>query len=291
MAACLVVLAMSVPIPQAALAAPGGLPSQAPAGAMTGFFSSFEAADPQPTWTNTVETDAAGDKKASGVTGSTVTSIPGNIMDKVVAVEASGENAAAGEVKENLTDGDVDTKWLVFQSTGWVQFQLSEPVAVVHYALTSANDAPTRDPRDWTLRGSQDGQSWTTLDTRTDQVFTERFQTKEYRFDNTQAYRYYRLDITRNSGSTILQLAEVQLSDGSDTTETAGDPKSWVLKGSNDGQNWTVLDQRDDETFRWRLQTRAFKTAREGMFAYYRIEVTENTGQPATSLAEAEFLS
>jgi hypothetical protein len=86
-------------------------------------------------------------------------------------------------VAANLVDGDVQTKWLTFTPTGWAQFEFDGPFAIVRYALTSANDAPTRDPMDWTLQGSNDGQNWTTVDTQRDQVFTDRFQTKEYRFE------------------------------------------------------------------------------------------------------------
>jgi len=142
------------------------------------FATSFEPTEAQPTWINTVETDAAGTKKASGVDDTFSRGIPGSIADKVVQIQASGENASAGEVKENLNDGDFQSKWLVFTSTAWVQYKLSEPVAVVHYALTSANDEPGRDPQDWTLRGSQDGQAWVDLDRQTGQMFTERFQTR-----------------------------------------------------------------------------------------------------------------
>jgi hypothetical protein len=279
---------MGLTVPAAAVAGPGAVPVQAAPEATSDFFSSFEAADPQPAWTNTVETDADGRKKASGVTGSTSAGIPGNITDQVVGVAASGENTGGGEVKENLVDGDVGTKWLVFTPTGWVRFELADPVAVVRYALTSANDAPGRDPRDWALQGSQDGQAWTTLDTRTGEVFAERFQTKVYELQNTTAYRFYRLDVTANSGDPILQLAEVQLSDGVD--RPAGDPRGWVLKGSNDGRAWTVLDQRSGEVFPWRRQTRAFKAARQGMYTFYRIEVTDNGGQPSTVITEVELL-
>ena len=100
-----------------------------------------------------------------------------------------------GEVKENLVDGSPDSKWLVFERTGWVELELAEPVAVVRYALTSANDAPERDPRDWTLQGSDDGQTWTTLDTQTGQSFAARFQTKDVRL-REHARR------TRTTGST-----------------------------------------------------------------------------------------
>ena len=63
---------------------------------------------------------------------------------------------------------------------------------------TSANDAAERDPQDWTLQGSNDGNDWTTLDTQTGQSFAERFQTKQYDVANDQPRTsYYRLDITR----------------------------------------------------------------------------------------------
>src|SRR6266542_4878113 len=145
--------------------------------------------------------------------------ISGSVAGKVAEIASSGENAAAGEVKENLNDGDASTKWLVFTSPAWAQYRLSAPAAVVHYALTSANDVPERDPRNWTLQGSQDGQSWATLDSRSGQVFTARSQRKEYRFSNTTGYLYYRLNITANNGAAIVQLAELELAD-SDTSPT-----------------------------------------------------------------------
>ena len=72
--------------------------------------------------------------------------LPGSLSDKVVEITANGENLPAGEVKENLNDGSSGTKWLVFQSTGWVQYKLSEPAAVTRYALTSAKRRPHAGP-------------------------------------------------------------------------------------------------------------------------------------------------
>ncbi|MCC2276706.1 GH92 family glycosyl hydrolase [Streptomyces sp. ET3-23] len=175
------------------------------------FSSSFEPGEPQPDWLNTVETGPDGRKLAAGVDGSDTSGIPGNVTGKVTAVRASGENTEAGEVKENLVDGESATKWLVFARTAWLEFQLSEPVPAVRYALTSANDAPARDPRDWTFLGSDDGKSWTTLDTREDETFERRQQTKEFGFESDHPYRQYRLEITRNNGDSIIQLAEVQI--------------------------------------------------------------------------------
>ncbi|WP_431041702.1 GH92 family glycosyl hydrolase [Streptomyces sp. P1-3] len=190
---------------------------QAPAGT---FGSSFEPGDPAPDWRNTVETGPGGAQKASGVDGAYSTGIPGNVTDKVTEVSASGENTAGGEVKENLVDGEPTSKWLVFTRTARLEFEFSEPVDVVRYALTSANDAAGRDPRDWTLKGSTDGEDWRTLDTRTGEDFPRRHQTREFSFDNATEYRRFRLEITRNAGDDLTQLAEVQFG-GRDTSPPA----------------------------------------------------------------------
>jgi predicted alpha-1,2-mannosidase len=201
------------------------------------FYSSFEADDPQPTWTNTVEIDADGNRKASGVSGHSGDQILGNIMDRVAGVTASGENPP-GEIATSIADGELTTKWLVFAATGWVQIELSEPVAVRRYAVSSANDAPERDPMDWTLQGSQDGVTWTDIDARTDQSFPSRFHTIQYDFDNDTAYLHYRLDVTRNAGGGILQIAELQLSDGDDTPPDAIDMRS--AAGAGPGASWNA---------------------------------------------------
>jgi hypothetical protein len=70
----------------------------------------------------------------------------------------------------------------------------------------------------------------------------------------------------------------------------AGDPKAWKLEGSYDGSTWTTADERADQTFDWRLQTRPFKIAHPARYKYYRLSVTANTGETSTTLAEIELL-
>ncbi|MBC2876665.1 MULTISPECIES: GH92 family glycosyl hydrolase [Streptomyces] len=198
--------------PSGAAAAPAGRAADTAAGgrAEESFASSFEPGDPRPDWRNTAETGPDGRARSSGIDGGDGQGIPGNATDKVTAVRASGENAEGGEIKENLVDGEPTSKWLVRQRTAWLEFDLSEPVAVTRYALTSANDAPGRDPRDWTLRGSADGKSWTVLDTRRGENFEKRLQTRQFTLATGGAYRHFRLDITGNAGDELTQLAEVQ---------------------------------------------------------------------------------
>ncbi|MET9373635.1 GH92 family glycosyl hydrolase [Streptomyces sp. NPDC002992] len=213
-------------VPSVAQALPGQTdnPSQE-------FTTSFESDENSPTWRNTVEVGADGTKRTSGVDGGFSSGIPGNVTDKVVELRASGEHASAGETKENLVDLQPGTKWLVFEPTAWIEFDLDEPVKVVTYALTSANDAAERDPRDWTLKGSADGKEWKVLDTREGQTFAKRFETRTYDVTNDTAYAHYRLEITKNGGAGLTQLADVQFSNGDTSAPVPEEMRSHVDRG------------------------------------------------------------
>ncbi|RYM02928.1 glycoside hydrolase family 92 protein [Sporolactobacillus sp. THM7-7] len=70
----------------------------------------------------------------------------------------------------------------------------------------------------------------------------------------------------------------------------ASDPKSWILYGSKDGTHWEVLDQRADETFKWRAMTRAFTIKNPDAFRYYRLSITEKSSSAPLAVAEYELL-
>ncbi|WP_112262140.1 GH92 family glycosyl hydrolase [Lentzea terrae] len=210
-----------------------GNAAAAPEESGVGFSSSFEDGQPQPSWVSTVETDPAGNPKSAGVIGSSGTSLPGNVAEKAL-VAASGENAP-NEGVDKINDGNINTKWLVFAATGWVTFDFGAgPQTIKKYSVSSANDAPERDPKDWTLQGSNDGTNWTVVDTRTGQDFAERFQTKVYDVTSPASYRHYKIDITANHGVNLVQISEIELSDGS-TNPPAPNMRSLVGTGPTSG--------------------------------------------------------
>ena len=126
---------------------------------------------------------------------------------------ASSSNSPSGEEKEKAFDASSTTKWLIFASSGWIQYQFGNNAshAISSYTITSANDFQARDPKNWTLIGSNDGTNWTTIDTRSNQSFANRFMTKTYTVSSTSAYKYYRLNVTANNGGAELQIAEIGL--------------------------------------------------------------------------------
>src|SRR5690606_24870822 len=97
-----------------------------------------------------------------------------------------GVNAV--EASKYVFDGNPETKYLLGSFGGnWMQVEPNEPTAANAYTLTSANDAVERDPIDWTLTASDDGENWVTLDSKSGEEFTSRFQQRVFWISNTKA--------------------------------------------------------------------------------------------------------
>ena len=128
----------------------------------------------------------------------------------------SSTNSPGNETVAQAFDGNTATKWLTFSSSGWIQYTFGGGASwnIVRYAITSANDAPERDPRNWQLEGSNNGTNWTTVDTRSAQTFSARFQRREFTVASPGTFTSYRLNITANQSGSVLQLAELQLYTG-----------------------------------------------------------------------------
>ncbi|MET7133192.1 GH92 family glycosyl hydrolase [Cellulosimicrobium sp. MI9406] len=190
----------------------GGLVGAAPAVAAAepgDFSSSFESGDPAALPTTVAERDGA---PWQANVGSFTAGLPGSVLGQLKGVTASAQNLP-NEGAANLADGSSGTKWLAFASTGWVRYEFAEPVSFVAYTMTSGDDAAGRDPKTWTVEGSNDGTTWTALDRRTDEDFPNRQQTRTFELEApTAAYTYLRLNVTANSGDSIVQLAGWDLS-------------------------------------------------------------------------------
>ncbi|MBN1411118.1 MAG: carbohydrate-binding protein [Spirochaetales bacterium] len=132
-----------------------------------------------------------------------------DITDLGGSISAQYYDSPANEEIDKLIDNNVNTKYLTFNASGWVQYAGVSAV-VTSYTITSANDAAERDPYSWTLSGSNDGAAWFTLDNRGSEDFPNRFETRSFSFANSTSYSWYRLNMNNNSG-TILQLAEWEL--------------------------------------------------------------------------------
>lgn len=148
--------------------------------------------------------------------GGVETVFRGDVTGEVSAFFENGENPP-NETTEKLTDGLASTKWLDFADASFVtyDFGASNAKTIKRYRLTSANDAPERDPYNWTLEGSQNNTDFTVIDTRTAVAFGNRGEVQEFQVADPGSYRYYKLNIATNrspSTATSTQLAEFRLS-------------------------------------------------------------------------------
>ncbi|MDX3062787.1 MULTISPECIES: alpha-1,2-mannosidase [Streptomyces] len=157
--------------------------------------------------------DQRGNSGVAGLSIATGRSGAGDAPDVTAGatvVDVSDEFEEAGEVATNLLR-DSRAKWLAGSCEATVDFAFGRPLALTGYTLTTANDFPDRDPRDWTLLGSQDGIRWTELDSRAGESFTGRFESRRFRIGAAPvAYSRYRLDITGNGGAGEIQLSGVR---------------------------------------------------------------------------------
>ncbi|MBT33032.1 MAG: hypothetical protein CMO01_25520 [Thalassobius sp.] len=128
-------------------------------------------------------------------------------------------DANPAEISEMLIDNDYNSKYLLNQgltpAAYWIKYDKGSDVEeiVTKYTITSANDAPSRDPKNWTFEGSNNGTDWTVLDTRVNASFANRYETKTFAIENTAVYSIYRLNVTDNNGSTGIagQIGELEI--------------------------------------------------------------------------------
>ena len=81
----------------------------------------------------------------------------------VVAVTNPGGDNPQNEAPANVIDGNVGSKWLDFNK-GNLVLDFGATVAFDRYELTTAFDAPERDPVRWIMEGSTDGLAWTLIE-------------------------------------------------------------------------------------------------------------------------------
>lgn len=121
------------------------------------------------------------------------------------------EDYLGSECKYNLFDGKTGTKFLSSGSKVFVIFALKSSAVISSYSIASANDEPSRDPKNWTLYGSDDGNTWVSLDQREGISFSARQQTKCFGFSNQKSFKWYKLDVTSNSGASLTQFSNLDL--------------------------------------------------------------------------------
>lgn len=122
-----------------------------------------------------------------------------------------GSNGEEGFAK--VFDKLLSTRYTITGSKAfWLAYDMGTTSATVtRYSLSARDGSSDRNPKNWTLQGSNDGSTWTELDKRSEMTFPVRGATLILNVANPGAYSLYKLDVTNNAGSSDSQLMQWQL--------------------------------------------------------------------------------
>ena len=186
-----------------------------------------------------------------------------NYMKQIDTSSSTSIKTSANEGIEKLFDGDINTK--LCTSDGFplrISWQMKKPIILKKYTLTTANDSEAysyRNPKSWHLYGSNNGTSWTQIDTVTDSgIEAKNLKAYTYETDIQESYQYYLIQFEGNG--TIyygFQLAEISLNgDVADVDKEMGEDLSsyydsifasaTTAKGNGDEKPSNLFDGRKE---------------------------------------------
>lgn len=145
-----------------------------------------------------------------------------------------------------IVDGDLATKWVVSTNNGGtvsktatVTYTLSQPWKIGSYQI-GTGDVGNTQPKAWTLQGSTDNSTWTTLHAVTN-ADIQTTSWKQFYVSSPGYYKYYRLAITDNEGAAGLQLSEWKLNGIGVIDSSSANPAQDATYVRNNGENYRML--------------------------------------------------
>ena len=127
-------------------------------------------------------------------------------------------NGNANEGYSKIFDKNTDTKLCTTDLETPIIWSYSDPKRIVSYSLVGANDDSTfstRVPVNFTLYGSDDGDSWEIIDTHTrdvepDSYEFQNFQERNFKLSEGVTYQYFKLEIVQPF-TNLYQFSEIIL--------------------------------------------------------------------------------
>lgn len=97
--------------------------------------------------------------------------------------------------------------------TGWIQYQFTSKKRVTEYALTCSQNVKEC-PKKWTIEGSNDGVSWSVLDSRSGITEWKAGEKLIFNVVSPEHCLIYRLNISENNGdSSYVGISEIEMTD------------------------------------------------------------------------------
>jgi hypothetical protein len=171
--------------------------------------------------------------------------LPGNVLSADDTIVPSSSNHPGGEAAPKAIDGQSSTKYLNFDklNTGFTVTPKAGASVITGISLTTANDAPERDPATWQILGSNNGTDFEVIASGSVNANPARFRTETMAFSNTKSYTSYKVvfpTVVNAAKANSMQVAEVALHG---TASGGGDqPRFTGIKANADGTitiTWT----------------------------------------------------
>lgn len=106
----------------------------------------------------------------------------------------------------------------------WAKADLKAAFKLLHLRIRNGNTA-NRAPRTWSLEGSNDDSSWTTLISRADDTGWQRYEARSYHIADQGSFRYYRFNVTAVDGGTSPAIEEIYLAPSGEALSYISDPR------------------------------------------------------------------
>jgi hypothetical protein len=115
-----------------------------------------------------------------------------------------------------------------------VTVRMPYPIALTHFTMASSEDAPERDPRKWSIQGSNDGTNFTTIFVQDDAKMSFWGTNRLYVMKFTLAapapvYKWFRYSVTATN-STMHSISEIEYFGIDQDTDGDGMPDYWEAR-------------------------------------------------------------
>ncbi|WP_425559148.1 Ig-like domain-containing protein, partial [Kistimonas scapharcae] len=137
-------------------------------------------------------------------------------------ITASGQlsdNFAAYQAFDQVNASETNNvnSWATQGSSGWLQVELPETTSILQYSMKGIAQTIGREPSEWQLLGSNDGVTFTVIDSRSAVTDWSPRETKQFTLSAPAEFRFFKIDITDNNGDSYTGLDEFQLYEGTNT--------------------------------------------------------------------------
>lgn len=179
--------------------------------------------------------------------------------DEFVGGTSIASSSYPGYDKSNAINGPANSDWACYAGTqqGWIGCHLTSARVLTKYTIIArANtNGEKSSPVNFTFEGSNNGSTWTVLDTHTGETGWGNKEKRSFTFSNTTAYSYYRLNITKTDGSPhagVSALIGYSLNENEYGAHGGlyefKDASSLGRDSSGKGNHWSISGAQSDDT-------------------------------------------